>query len=482
VKKNISLLLAAALLLNPAMAADTKISALTDGGACVSTDNLPAVRAGANRRCQPSGFQASDATLSAWASYNTNGILTQTAADTFTGRTLTGTANQITVTNGSGVSGNPTLSTPQDIGTSSTPSFGGLTLTGKGTASVTDTSTAVGGTFSALTFPPSAMWGNMTTNPAGASSAITSGIVGRNVYTSTGNVTGGGHIIGVLGVTDFTNTGDPAWAIPIEGRCNATGTGAEDAESLAVCSSLVAVTDNDASGAGDIAIWIGLYVPSNTDQGHIGSAFSAYFEDPDHIFRNAGQTELNGTVKLTTGQALAGAGTIDPARYIGAKGGNDIAGFGAGGVAQSAGDLWCAKMFAPKNITMDSVAAEVTADGGGDLRYCIYQDSTATGLPGALIEDSGVVTVTGIGIKTDAFTSAVTAGEFWACEVAQGAGLTVDFDSTTDYHETYGVKSDRSTGEASARQSSVTGSCPDPFTGAIVGSSGLTPSMMVSYQ
>lgn len=59
--------------------------------------------------------QAYDATLAAFAAYNTNGILTQTAADTFTGRTLTGTANQITVTNGNGVSGNPTFSLPADV-------------------------------------------------------------------------------------------------------------------------------------------------------------------------------------------------------------------------------------------------------------------------------------------------------------------------------------------------------------------------------
>jgi hypothetical protein len=50
-----------------------------------------------------------DATIAALAAYNTNGILTQTASDTFTGRTITGTANQITVTNGNGVSGNPTV-------------------------------------------------------------------------------------------------------------------------------------------------------------------------------------------------------------------------------------------------------------------------------------------------------------------------------------------------------------------------------------
>lgn len=71
--------------------------------------------------------QAFDATLSALASYNTNGILTQTAADTFTGRTITGTTNRISVTNGDGVSGNPTL----DIGTNVVTLTGSQTLTNK---------------------------------------------------------------------------------------------------------------------------------------------------------------------------------------------------------------------------------------------------------------------------------------------------------------------------------------------------------------
>lgn len=66
--------------------------------------------------------QAYDATLAALASYNTNGILTQTAADTFTGRTVTaGSTGGISIANGSGVSGNPTVSLDitgsTDIGT-----------------------------------------------------------------------------------------------------------------------------------------------------------------------------------------------------------------------------------------------------------------------------------------------------------------------------------------------------------------------------
>lgn len=106
-----------------------------------------------------SNVEAWDATLDALAAYNTNGILTQTAADTFTGRTITGTASRVSVTNGNGVSGNPTIDIDASyvgqasittLGTVSTGTWSATTIAvdkgGTGQTSYTDGQLLIGNT------------------------------------------------------------------------------------------------------------------------------------------------------------------------------------------------------------------------------------------------------------------------------------------------------------------------------------------------
>lgn len=104
----------------------------------VTTTTLGFLDATSSIQTQIDGKQASDATLTALAAYNTNGVICQTAADTFAGRTITGTTNQVNVSNGDGVSGNPTLSLPQSIHTAATPTFAQLTISNQPSAT-TDT-------------------------------------------------------------------------------------------------------------------------------------------------------------------------------------------------------------------------------------------------------------------------------------------------------------------------------------------------------
>jgi hypothetical protein len=61
--------------------------------------------------------QAYDADLAALAANSTDGLWAHTGAGTGAARTITGTANEVTVANGSGAAGNPTLSLPTPIKT-----------------------------------------------------------------------------------------------------------------------------------------------------------------------------------------------------------------------------------------------------------------------------------------------------------------------------------------------------------------------------
>ena len=95
-----------------------------------------------------------DATLVSLAAFNTNGLLTQTAADTFTGRTLQAPAAGFSITNPAGIAGDPTFALTNDLS-----AVEGLSGTGFGARTGTDAWSV-----RTLTAPAA---GLSITNPAG---------------------------------------------------------------------------------------------------------------------------------------------------------------------------------------------------------------------------------------------------------------------------------------------------------------------------
>lgn len=90
-----------------------------------------------------SGVQPYDAGLAALASFNTNGILVQTADNTFSGRTLVAPAEGFSITDADGVAGNPTFVLENDLAAVEGLATNGFAVrTGDGTwttRSITDT-------------------------------------------------------------------------------------------------------------------------------------------------------------------------------------------------------------------------------------------------------------------------------------------------------------------------------------------------------
>lgn len=91
-----------------------------------------------------SSVQAYDADLAALAALASTGLVARTAANTYAERTITGTTNRLDVTNGNGVSGNPTLDISTSyVGQSSITTLGTIST---GTWNATTLDVTYGGT------------------------------------------------------------------------------------------------------------------------------------------------------------------------------------------------------------------------------------------------------------------------------------------------------------------------------------------------
>lgn len=93
-----------------------------------------------------------------------NGVITRTGAGTYTGRTITGTGSNISVTNGDGVAGNPTIDLV-DAGTAVTGQFVKITTDAKGRVTAT-AAVASGDITTALGYTPVSKLGDSMSSTA----------------------------------------------------------------------------------------------------------------------------------------------------------------------------------------------------------------------------------------------------------------------------------------------------------------------------
>lgn len=225
--------------------------------------------------------QAYDADLAALAANSTSGLWARTGAGTGAARTITGTANEVTITNGDGVSGNPTASLPSAL------TFTGKTVTGGSFSSPSLTTPSLGvatatsinkvaitapATSATLTIPD----GVTLTGPAASGTAMTLG----NTETVTGIKTFGSA--GAVGRLKIAGTTSGSTVLDATAIASGTLTLPAATDTLVGKATTDTLTNKtfDTAGTGNSFSINGVAVTANTGTGSVVRATSPTLVTP----------------------------------------------------------------------------------------------------------------------------------------------------------------------------------------------------------